>query len=66
MTKLNLTKTIQEFHDGAYEDEKLQDLIHQLTVEEELTGVRNPVLLERIFDYLDLKLQNEIRSLKQQ
>lgn len=66
-SKKNIQKVIQKFHDGAFQDEELQKLMEEFHEAEKFSGIRDELILERIFTYLDNKLQSEIRAtLKQE
>lgn len=62
MKKRQLTKIVQKFHDEAHEDPVLQELINEYTTTENLTGISDPIIMSKIFDYLDTKLQGDIRK----
>lgn len=60
--KRSLRDLIQSFNDEAYADPGLQKLVSEYYLSENLTGIKDEILLRKIFDYMDNKLQAEIRS----
>lgn len=62
LTQKQLAKIVKKFADGSYTDETLQSMMTELHETELLTGVKDELIMGRIFTYLDTKLQEEIRS----
>lgn len=58
----SLKDVIQEFNDEMFTDEELSKMIVEYQITEGLCGVKDELILGRIFEYLDNKLQTEIRS----
>lgn len=62
MKKTQLSKIIQRFHDQSFDDPILREMVEEFSIAQRLTGITDQVLLSKIYDYLDNKLQEEIRS----
>lgn len=55
------SKDLQKFVDESYVDEKLQELMEEFRQTEVKTGIQDPVILSKIFDYLDAKFKDNVK-----
>jgi len=60
--RAKLQKIIQKFHDEMVESQEFQDMVAEYTIKAETTGISDPILLEKAFEYLDTKCQEKLRE----
>ena len=61
MTKEEYNELLQIFTDESHSDPQLQTLIDEYIYNYNLTGIKDSLILTKIFDYLDANLQGRIR-----